>query len=190
VEAKQEMEDDPWANEPEGGAGDEPSAQDGEDEKADLKAGGRPTQAQRDAYDRAFADVHERIAQCAAEVRVSYGGALKAFYTEERTGLRPGRNSWNLYQCFANYNDANRLRERQRLDPAYPSEKPIPSLKADELSRAYKAFVACAGGEDEADGILSIFFQMGGTADDTIQARRRRFHNAGKMYEKLVRIFT
>jgi hypothetical protein len=138
-------------------------------------------QAQRDAYDCAFTDVREHITQCAAEARVSYGGALKAFYTEERTGLHPSRNSWNLYQRFANYDDANRLRERQRLNPAYPSEKPIPSLKADELSRAYKAFVACAGGEDEADGILSIFFQMGGTADNTIQACRRRFHNAGKV---------
>ncbi|KAJ7843809.1 hypothetical protein B0H13DRAFT_2364566 [Mycena leptocephala] len=177
LEAKREMMDDPLANDQEGGVGGEGGiddedgvdANDNEDSIAALTCR-RPTQGQRDAFDRAFADIRERIAQCASEARVSYGGVLKAFYQEEHTGLRPGKNSWNLYQ---------------RLNPSYSSATPVPALKADELSRAYKAFVEFAGGEEEAHKMLSLFFQLGGTTDDTIQARRRRFNAAVKTVEKL-----
>lgn len=170
---------------------DKDDAKDDKDDNDDLTTaltGGRPSREQRDAFDRAFADVRDRLAKCASEAGVSYGGALKAFYQEEHAGLRPGKNSWNLYQRFANYDDANRLRERRRLDPSYPEASPVPALKADELSRAYRAFVKFAGGEEAADAMLEIFFQMGGTGDDTIQTRRRRFTAAVKTFEKLVRI--
>ncbi|KAJ7827447.1 hypothetical protein B0H13DRAFT_2373791 [Mycena leptocephala] len=181
LEAKQElMEETLPVDEPDV----EPSTGDDNDDDK-QNTGGRPTLGQREAFDRAFADIRERMAQCASEARVSYGGVLKAFYQEEHAGLRPGRNSWNLYQRFANYDDGNRLRERRRLDPSYSSATPVPALKADELSRAYKEFVAFTGGEEEAHKVLSLFFQMGGTADDTIQARRRRFHSATKNIEKL-----
>ncbi|KAJ7827442.1 hypothetical protein B0H13DRAFT_2373787 [Mycena leptocephala] len=146
---------------------------------------GRPTQKQRDAFERAFADVRDRLAQCASEAHVSYGGVLKAFYQEEHAGLRAGKNTWNLYQRFANYDDQNRLRERRRLDPSYPSATPVPALKADELSGAYKVFLAFAGGEEKAEAVLDTFFQLDGTADDTIQARRRRFQSAVKTFKNL-----
>ncbi|KAJ6560388.1 hypothetical protein B0H19DRAFT_1260997 [Mycena capillaripes] len=183
LEAKREVADDLLASKQEGEKSD-----DDKDDKEDSTmalSGGRPTREQRDSFDRAFADVCDRLAQCASETKVSYSGILKTFYQEEHTGLRPGKNTWNLYQRFANYDDVNRLRERRRLNPAYPSASPVPALKADKLSRAYKAFVMFAGGEEEADNVLSIFFQMGGTADDTIQARRRRFNTAVKTFEKL-----
>ncbi|KAJ7830382.1 hypothetical protein B0H13DRAFT_1915978 [Mycena leptocephala] len=48
-----------------------------------------------------------------------------------------------------------------------PVGNTCPALKADELSRAYKAFVEFAGGEEEAHKMLSLFFQLSGTADDT-----------------------
>ncbi|KAJ7431752.1 hypothetical protein B0H11DRAFT_2261505 [Mycena galericulata] len=156
---------------------------DGEDDAAPT--GGRPPRAQREAFDRAFADVRERLTQCATEAGVSYGGTLKAFFQEERAGLRPGRNTWNVYQRYANYDDQNRLRERRRLDPSYTSARPVTSLSNAELSRAYKVFVKAHGTEEKADETLSVFFQMGGTGDDTLQARNRRFKMAAKAYEKM-----
>ncbi|KAJ7502579.1 hypothetical protein B0H11DRAFT_1907139 [Mycena galericulata] len=156
---------------------------DGEEDAAPT--GGRPLRAQREALDRGFALVRERLVQCASEAGVSYSAALKQFYQEEHTGLRPGRNTWNLYQRFANYDDKNRLRERRRLNPSYTSASPVPSLSNPELSRAYKAFVDARGGEEKADETLSIFFQMGGAADDTLQARNRRFKAAVKAFERM-----
>jgi hypothetical protein len=168
----------------------EPSAgNDDDDNKQDPITGGRRTQGQRDALDRAFADIRERLAQCASEAGVAYGGVLKAFYQEEHAGLRAGKNTWNLYQRFANYDDTNRLRERRRLNPSYPSATPVPALKAEELSGGYKAFLVFAGGEEEAEKMLEMFFQLGGAGDDTIQGRRRRFQAAVKTFKNLVRLF-
>ncbi|KAJ7845676.1 hypothetical protein B0H13DRAFT_2363498 [Mycena leptocephala] len=146
LEAKQEMEDDPLADEP-------------EDDKQDANSGGRPTQAQREAYDRAFTDIRARLAQCATEARGSYDGVLKLFFQEENTGSRRSTNSWNQYQRYANYDDTNWLRERRRLDPRFPSEAPIPP------SRPTNSTSGCG--------------------DDTIQARRRRFHGIVNTMEKL-----
>jgi hypothetical protein len=182
------MLDEALADQQEGGDDDvEPRA--GEDnDREETVARGRPPQVQRDAFDRAFADIRERLMQCVSEAHVSYGAVLKAFNQEEHAGLRPGKNAWNLYQRFANYDDDNRLRERRRLIPSYPSTSPVPALKADELSAAYKAFLVFTGGEEQADKVLETFFQMGGAADDTIQARRRRFNGAQKSFKNLVRI--
>ncbi|KAJ7736209.1 hypothetical protein DFH07DRAFT_779758 [Mycena maculata] len=116
---------------------------------------------------------------------VSYSAVLKMFYQEEHSGLRPGKNTWNLYQRFANYDDMNRLREHRRLNPFYASASPVPALKAGELSRTYEVFVESQGGEEKANETLSIFFQLGGTSDDTIQARNRCFKAASKAYEKM-----
>jgi hypothetical protein len=170
------MEDDPLADEP-------------EDDKQDANSGGRPTQTQREAYDHAFTDICARLAQCATEARGSYDGVLKLFFQEENTGSHRSTNSWNQYQRYANYDDTNRLRERRRLDPRFPSEAPIPPLKADELSRAYKAFLLHVGGEEEAHNLISAFLKTSGCGDDTIQARRRRFHGVVNTMEKLVGIF-
>ncbi|KAJ7458262.1 hypothetical protein B0H11DRAFT_2242972, partial [Mycena galericulata] len=126
-----------------------------------------PLRAQHEALDRGFALVRERLVQCASEAGVSYSAALKQFYQEEHTGLRPGRNTWNLYQRFTNYDDKNRLRERRRLKPLV------------------HVFVDARGGEEKADETLSIFFQMGGAADDTLQARNRRFKAAVKAFERM-----
>jgi hypothetical protein len=163
VEVKQEMLDDALANQQEDGDDDvEPRAW--EEDVAHR----RPLQVQRNVFDRAFADIREHLVQCAYKANIFYVAALKAFYQEEHAGVCPGKNTWNLYQRFANYDDDNRLRERWHLNPSYPLTTPVPALKADKLSVAYKAFLVFTGGEEQADKVLEVFFQMGSTTDDTI----------------------
>ncbi|KAJ6544198.1 hypothetical protein B0H19DRAFT_1267495 [Mycena capillaripes] len=207
-EAKQELEDDPLANDEEQCDEGDPQAdveERGDQDRVEGAVGdtdedttpivgdtveeevvpiGRPTQEQREEIDAAKSDVCERLMQCSCNTGIPYGVLLKWIYTDFNTGLRPGKHGWNDYQRFANFNDKNCLRERRRLDPDYPATTPIPALKADELSRAYKAFVLFAGGEAEAGEMLDLFFQMGGPSDDTIQGRRRRFTAAMKTLEK------